>query len=100
IGQAQWMVAEVLQTGRGGVLADYTRSPLAPGRTRTVAEVERAGVRPLVCGYSAEQILTWETSAGRLTRAVLCEQFADYSNGEVEYLPQLRELLMVGGTYA
>lgn len=98
IGQSQRTLADVLQTGRGGLLADATTgSPVK--RTRTLAQAQASGRRSLVVAYQAESILTWETNGGKLTRVVLSETHSDYAGGEVNFVPQLRELLLVNGKY-
>ncbi len=101
INQSQWILSEVMQTGRGGLLADYAAiDPAFFMRERTVAEAERAGLRPYVSAYSAESILTWETQGGKLTRLVLLEDHATYEGGEVHFLPQLRELVLEDSIYS
>ncbi|MGY3265155.1 DUF4055 domain-containing protein [Lysobacter sp. HA35] len=98
VGQAQWMLAQVLQTGRGGLLADRTRlDPSVARRVRTVGDEHAAGVRSYVVPYAAEDILTWELDGTALSRLVLREQHATYEGGEVQYLPQLRELTLIEG---
>lgn len=101
INQSQATLADVLQTGRAGLLADWTAvDEVTRARGwRSRADQEAAGVRPFIIRYTAEEILTWETSGTRLTRVVLSESRADYTGGEVKYLPQLRELLLIDGKY-
>ena len=102
IGQAQGTLAQVLQTGRAALLADFakldevTRKRVAG---KTVADWEQAGGRAFVSSYTAEQVLTWETQGTSLTRVVLLEAHTIYEGGEAKSLPQLRELLLVGGKY-
>lgn len=96
IGQSQAVLSDVLQTGRAGLLADWSAWD-GSKRKRTVAQAEAAGARAFVTPYTAEQILTWETQGGRLTRVVLSESFAEYAGGEVKFLPQLRELFLEEG---
>lgn len=101
INQAQAVLADVLQTGRAGLLADWPKGDgLGVTRMRTVAEAERLGLRPYVSAYSAENILTWEVQGTTLTRVVLLESWTVYEGGEVAYLPQLRELLLTEAGYA
>lgn len=98
VNQAQSALADVLQTGRGGLLADCSsRDETEQLRPRTVAEAEAEGWRVTLNYYAAERILTWEVQDDRLTRLVLQETHAKYEGGEVEYIPQLRELVMEGG---
>ena len=100
INQAQGVLADVLQTGRAGLLADWPKGDgLGVTRIRTVAEAERLGIRPFVSAYSAESILTWETQGTTLTRVVLLESWTVYEGGEVAYRPQLRELLLTAQGY-
>jgi hypothetical protein len=98
IGQSQLVLADVLQTGRTGLLADYSRGD-GVKRTRTVAEAERQGMRPYINSYPAESILTWEMRGTTLTRVVLKECFAIYENGEARFMPQLRELVLKAEGY-
>lgn len=98
IGQAQWMLAEILQTGRGGLLADWSRGD-GVKRTRTIAQAEIAGFRRYVAPYTAESILTWERSDGRLSRVVLKELHEEHVGGEIQFRPRLRELRLEGGRY-
>lgn len=97
IGQSQLTLADVMQTGRAALLVDFPRGD-GIKRTRTVAAAEREGMRPYIIRYSAEQVLTWETRAGTLTRAVLSERVPVYEAGKTDYMEQLRELLLVDGT--
>lgn len=98
INQSQLVVADVLQTGRGGLLADATSTDEANReRSRTLAEAEAAGYRLLLVHYTAEQILTWEVVDRRLSRLVLREGHEEYAGGKVERTVQLRELVMVDG---
>jgi hypothetical protein len=100
IGQSQGMLSEVLQTGRAGLLADYSSiDEVTAKRLVTVADWERAGIRAFISAYSADSILTWETQGQVLTRVVLLESHTVYENGEAASLPQLRELLLTGGRY-
>ena len=101
INQSQGVLANVLQTGRAGLLSDFTRTEEADRiRPRTVAQVEAAGGRPFISPYEAEQILTWETNdRGALSRVVLRESHTQYVGGQVQYLPQLRELILIDGKY-
>lgn len=97
VNQSQWMLSEVMQTGRGGLLADYTAmSPVR--RVKTVADMEAAGWRSFVVPYDAESILTWELSSSTLTRLVLRESLEVNEGGEVSFVPQLRELVVEDGT--
>lgn len=95
IGQAQWMLSEVLQTGRGGLLVDATSvDPAQRSRPRTVGAAMADGFRTFVVPYRAEDILTWEVSGTTLVRLVLRETAPDYSGGTVTYVAQLRELVL------
>mgnify|MGYP005753304301 CR=1 FL=1 len=98
IGQSQMVLSNVLQTGRAGLLADWTKGDLVQ-RTRTMAEAERAGVRAYINAYAAEDILTWEVQGTTLTRVVLAESHVTYDGGEVQEIPQLRELVLENGEY-
>lgn len=101
VNQAQWLLSDVLQTGRAGLLADFTRLDEATRkRIRTVADAEAAGVRAVITAYAAESILTWETQGTTLTRVVLKESATEYEGGEVQQIPQLRELVLIGGKYS
>jgi len=98
IGQAQGVLADVLQTGRAGLLADWTRGD-GIKRRRTVAEAEAAGARPFVAAYSPESILTWELVDGTLSRVVLRETAELHEAGQVIRRDQLRELVLENGRY-
>ena len=98
IGQSQAVLSDVLQTGRAGLLADWSKGDLVQ-RPRTMAEAEKAGARAYIAAYSAEQILTWELQGTRLTRVVLDEVHVTYDGGEVQFIPQLRELALEDGAY-
>ena len=96
INQAQGTLSDVLQTGRAGVLADWTRGEdVRRKKHMTVADVLASGRRPFISQYAAEQILTWERNGTTLTRAVLLESEEVHQGGEVQYLPKLRELLLL-----
>lgn len=100
INQSQGVLADVLQTGRAGLLADWTKGDgLGVSRKRTVAEAEAEGIRPFIVAYAAEQILTWESSGRRLTRVVLAETRELHEGGEIKFLPRLRELLLTDQGY-
>lgn len=100
IGQSQATLAEVLQTGRAGLLVDFSRvDEVTRKRIKTMADFEAIGSRPSVGLYRADEILTWETAGPVLTRVVLLESHPVYTRGEVEFLPQLRELLLEEGRY-
>lgn len=98
IGQSQSVLSDVLQTGRAGLLADWSKGDLVQ-RTRTMAEAEKAGARAYIVAYAAEEILTWELEGTKLTRVVLAEIHTTYDGGEVQFVPQLRELKMEDGAY-
>lgn len=93
IGQSQLVLSDVLQTGRAALLVDYPKGD-GISRKRTMAQVEAMGVRPFIVRYRAEDVLTWETTGGKLTRAVLSESIAIYEGGEAKFATQLRELLL------
>lgn len=99
IGQSQMVLSDVMQTGRAGLLADYTKGEPVT-RSMTVAEAERKGIRPLISHYAAEQILTWESVGGTLTRVVLKEAHELHEGGQVKIIPQLRELKLTQEGYA
>jgi hypothetical protein len=98
IGQSQMVLSDVLQTGRAGLLADYTKGDLV-SRQMTVAEQEKKGIRSFIANYTAEQILTWEVSGGKLTRVVLMEEHEQREDGMIKFLPQLRELKLTEDGY-
>mgnify|MGYP001197134513 CR=1 FL=1 len=98
VNQSQRVVAEVLQTGRSGLLADATSlDETDKARPMTVGEWEQRGGRLMLVHYSAENILTWEMADRQLSRLVLREGYHEYLGGEVNEVPQLRELTMAGG---
>lgn len=98
INQSQGVLAEILQTGRAGLLTDATAmDETAMQRTMSIAEWEALGGRNVVVAYKADQILTWELDGSRLVRLVLLETHLDYSSGEVDEVRQLRELTMRDG---
>lgn len=99
INQAQGTLSDVLQTGRAGVLADWTRWDDVQRPFRSLAEQLASGHRPFIISYSAEQILTWERAGTTLTRVVLLESEEAHEGGEVKYLPRLRELLLLETGY-
>ncbi|QQP97930.1 DUF4055 domain-containing protein [Lysobacter enzymogenes] len=98
INQSQTTLSDVLQTGRAGILVDYTASNALRSEARTIAAARAAGSRPWIINYSAEQILDWEHSGASLKRVVLQECKEERSGGEVKPLSQLRELEMVDGS--
>ena len=98
IGQAQMVLSDLLQTGRAGLLADYSKADLM-GRSYTIGELEKMGIRPFISHYTAEQILTWETTGGVLTRVVLKESHELHEEGKVRAIPQLRELKLTEDGY-
>lgn len=57
---AQRVVAEALTVGRVGLLADHP--PAAESGARTVAEAQRAGLRPSLQLYTAESVINWKTA--------------------------------------
>lgn len=98
IGQSQGVLSGVLQAGRAGLLADWTRGD-GISRRLTVAQFEAAGRRPFLVSYTAEQILTWERQGLTLTRVVLAEQEELHEDGKVRFRPRLRELLLTNKGY-
>lgn len=93
IGQSQLVLSDVLQTGRAGLLTDWPKKEIGR-KLRSRAEQEQLGLVPRILAYTAEQILTWQHSAGMLTRVVLQETREEYEAGEVKQYPQLRELIL------
>jgi len=75
---------DVLQTGWGGILADYSRLP--DGGTVDVATANRLGLTAYLKWYKAENVINWrhDTVGGRraLSLVVLRETFEDTSKGE------------------
>ena len=75
-------VYDVMQTSFGGILIDL---PVAEGIT-TVAEAEKAGIRPYLRYYPAESIINWGYSiingVEQLSFVVLKETVEDYSTDE------------------
>lgn len=56
---AQYTTIEILTTGRMGILVDY---PPQSVEGKTVAEVEKMGMRPSMQAYPAETIINWKTT--------------------------------------
>ena len=98
IGQAQMVLSDIMQTGRAGLLADYSKGDLI-SREMTVAEAEKKGIRSFIANYTAEQILTWELDGRVLTRVVLLEGHELHEDGKVQTIPQLRELKLTADGY-
>lgn len=89
------MFAETVGFGLAGVLVDYPRA--TPGAKRTVAEVERAGLRPYFVRVRHNQILGWRTGivagAVKLTQLRLLETHEEPDGPYgVEIVPQVRVL--------
>lgn len=95
-GFAEHIVDELLTVGRIGVLIDL---PEMPDDVRTLAEADRANIRPFWSHYSAENIINWRT--GRignrtiLTQVRLWESVDQYDGDdefEEDYIDQIRVL--------
>lgn len=98
VNQAQMVLADVLQTGRGGLLADCgSVDPTKKVRGMTQADAEKEGWRLLLSYWPAERILTWELQGQKLTRIVLESAHHEYAGGEVQAIPELLELVLVSG---
>lgn len=69
----QQVTEEILITGRYGVLIDYPKT-----EAKTLADTQRLGDRPNLCGYTAEQIINWRTrrvgSKTVLSMVILAEE--------------------------
>ena len=69
----QQMTEEILISARYGVLIDYPKT-----EAKTLADTQRLGDRPNLCGYIAEQIINWRTrrvgSKTVLSMVILAEQ--------------------------
>jgi len=94
---------DVLQTGWGGILADYSRLP--DGQTIDVATASRLRLTAYLKWYAAENIINWryDTVDERrtLSLVVLQETFEDTSKDE--FAPSIktryRVLRLAGGVY-
>ena len=79
IEMAEWIVREVLDVGRCGILVD--RPPTDQDASRL--DAERAGYRPYFVPYTAERITNWELSRvgnrWMITRVVLSESPETYT---------------------
>lgn len=97
IQQAQAAVAQVLKTGRAGLLTDY------PPTTGTVsrADQERGGVRPTITLYRAADIINWRTErkggVTRLSMVVLVESFDEVIDFAISRETQYRVVKLEGG---
>ncbi len=77
---AQDICCDVLEVGRVGILVDHPPAIKgAGGSSPTVAEVQAAGLRPVMKSYDAETIINWKytviNNATMLSQIVLKEQF-------------------------
>ncbi len=76
---ASEMFEEVMNFGVGGILIDYPKAD--PQSTRTVADVQAAGLRPYWVRYKHDQILGWQTEtvngAVRLKQLRLSETYEE-----------------------
>lgn len=98
VNQAQLVLSDVLQTGRGGLLADCSSvDPTKKIRGLTQSEAEAAGWRLRLSYWPAERILTWELQGQKLTRLVLESAHHEYIGGELNVVPELLELVLVNG---
>lgn len=99
INQAQGVVADVLQAGRAGLLADY---PSNDGSTSRQQQDE-GGLRATVALYAAESIINWRTekvgSRHMLAMVVLSELVDAWDGFELSKVQQYRELALEGGIY-
>jgi len=79
IEMAEWIVQQVLDVGRCGILVD--RPSMSPGLS--LADAEKLGLRAHFVQYTAEQIINWEMarvgSRWMTVRVVLCENEDKYT---------------------
>lgn len=99
LNQAQKAVAEVMQTGRAGLLVDYPAS----GGAVSVADAEQAGVRPSITLYPAEAVTNWRVerigARSLLSLVVLAEQHEEWYGFERKVSRQFRVLRLEAGQY-
>lgn len=92
--QAKGAVGEVLALGRSGLYVDYTA---VAGSIITLADQEKAKVRPIITPYAPERIINWRHSTidnvKFLSLVVLEEDYEEEDDGfECEIKVQHREL--------
>lgn len=79
IEMSEWIVTQVLDVGRCGILIDR---PSMPG-SLSLADAEAMGLRAHMVQYTAEQIINWEVarvgSRWMVVRVVLCESPEKYT---------------------
>lgn len=95
--QAKNVAGEVLGLGRAGLYVDYTAQDGVP---ISIADQEKAKVRPIVTRYAPERIINWRYTTIETTRflslVVLEEKYQKEDDGfEVHDDWQYRELRMV-----
>lgn len=95
INQSQLAVSEILQTARGGLLADY---PTTAGAV-SQADVSSGNVRPIINFYISDAIINWGTvKRGALTilgLVVLVETIEERDDFEIIEIEQ-RRVLKIG----
>jgi hypothetical protein len=95
---AQNIMLEILTTGRIGILVDY---PQESTTGKTLADVEKMGLRPTMQAYQAETIINWKikriNNQNMLVMVVLTEdaEIASESEFEVETETHYRVLDLV-----
>jgi hypothetical protein len=95
------VVADVLMTGRYGVLVDYPQT----GQGLTQAQVEALNLRANMLPYEAEAIINWRTEmiggVKKLVLLVLAEEHEKYANDgfSFEMVTYHRVLSLVEGVY-
>ncbi|MDV3239073.1 MAG: DUF4055 domain-containing protein, partial [Gammaproteobacteria bacterium] len=99
VNQSQLVVADVLQTGRAGLLVDY---PANDGVTSR-AQQDAGSLRATVALYAADSIINWRTekvgSEHLLALVVLAETVEEWDGYERKEVPQWRELALEDGRY-
>lgn len=79
--QAKQCLSDVLSVGRAGLLVDYPRVKLEPGRRApTLLQQQAQNLRPTVQYYFAEQIINWRVeivNGLRMTTLVVLEEEYD-----------------------
>jgi hypothetical protein len=96
---AQATLAEVLKTGRAGLLVDYPPTPAPISK----ADEARGDVRPTLSFYAASAVINWRTTqrAGKtiLSLVVLSEEHEEEDGFATKCVPQYR-VLRLDGVYA
>ena len=97
--KGQQLLANVLKTGRSGVLVDY---PTTQGPT-SKAQQEANDIRPILCLYQANDVINWRTvrqaAKTMLSLVVLRESYEEDAEWVATSKTQYRVLRLTDGLY-